>query len=152
MEGKRGPKRSSFLPKRRVLAEKRKMVGDEHKVAGDKIGVYSSCGVGQNKIFYAEHKHNPDIQRYVLHVIALIAVKPSLHCENIFAEKLSENQPSRVPLNGGNGKVGNFGKGYNRLLLDFRGKSASPLPSTTAVLGDKPDFDLINSVIFSTRS
>ena len=70
---------------KRVLAEKRKMVGDEHKVAGDKIGVYSSCGVGQNKIFYAEQKHNPDIQRYVLHVIALIAVKPSLHCENIFA-------------------------------------------------------------------
>src|SRR5574344_91153 len=78
------------------------MILDDHEVSNPEIEIDSTCGVGYEKISYAQYFHYSYRQCDHFHRIAFIEMDSALHCNYELAAKFAGNEIAFMANSGGN--------------------------------------------------
>ena len=98
------------------------VVGDEHEVANAECGVHAARGVANEEVLDAQFVHDANGEGHLLHVVAFVVVKASLHGHHVLAAQTAEEELAAVSLHGAHGKVGNVAIGHGVHYFYFVGQ------------------------------
>ena len=84
------------LSPQRMLREHVDMVCNYHEIANLECGVHAAGSIRHEKGLYAQLIHHPDRECHLLHGVALVEMKTSLHGKDIHSTEFSEDQLSAV--------------------------------------------------------
>ena len=81
------------------------MVGEDHQITDLIIGVHPSAGIGEEEIADPQELHHPHREDDLIHGVALVKMKTSLHGHNLLAGNTTEDQLAVMALYGGDGEI-----------------------------------------------
>ena len=100
--------RRKVLSSQRMFWEEIDVVGDNHQVANLKLRIHATSSIRDKERLDAQFVHHTNREGYLLHRVALIEMKASLHGEDVDASQLTKYQFSAMSFDGRYWEVGDF--------------------------------------------
>ena len=99
-----------------MLGEEIDMVGNHHQVTNLEGGVHTTCGIRDEEGLDAQFIHDTYGEGDFLHVVALVVVEAALHGHDVNTTQFTEDECSRMSLDGRHGEIGNLTVGEYQFI------------------------------------
>src|SRR5690625_6172110 len=111
------------------------MIPDKHDIAALEIWVHPAAGIAYKECMRTILFQYPDWKCDLLHGVAFIKMKASLHSHHLFASQHAKQKPAGMTLHSGDREVGDLFVGKRCVNLHFISEMPGGCDHTQQVIG-----------------